>query len=79
MNKKFWVVVVLFGLFLVWLVVGLVISLGMEKQCFEHGFPNTRITWNYERYCVREVDETEYICKLEDVKSEKCDFDWIGE
>lgn len=39
-----------------------------EPVCSSAGYPDTYISFTLQRYCVREVNETEYLVPLEDVK-----------
>ena len=61
---------------LVWLIGIVGVSATTDKLCAEHGWPSPSVQWNYDRYCEREINETEYICPLEDVLADSCVLDF---
>ena len=50
--------------FLVWSA----FTLSVEQQCLSHGWKEGRVTWNLERYCIREENEYEITRLLSDIK-----------
>ena len=62
---------VVFVVVLVVLVVSVVLPLSLRADaiCVEHGWPSGILTWKLEAYCMREVNETEYVLPLERVRA----------
>lgn len=60
------------GVFAAVLVVA-IIALGVVEaitaaQCTERGWPDHRITITFHRYCVRRVDQTDVVARLDTLK-----------
>ena len=68
--------VTLVGILLVWVVVMLPFVVHAEKICAEHAWPSGEVQYNLDMSCTREINETEYICPLEDVLAGTCVFDY---
>lgn len=54
--------------FVVFIFVYVGLSLDLSAQCAEMGWPEYRITWNLEKYCVKRVNQTDYIKLLSEIK-----------
>ena len=59
-----------------WLLVMTPFIVQADKVCAENGWPTAEVQYNLDQYCVREIDETEYICLLDDVLADACVFDY---
>ena len=46
------------------------------QVCAEHGWPTGTLYFNMDKYCTREINETEYICPLEMVVANECVFEY---
>ena len=74
-EKVLWSVVVALLLLLGYMLFGMLpVSLYAERICLEHNYPKSSTTWNFQNYCVRTVDQTEYVCSLDEVISNSCRF-----
>lgn len=51
------------------LVVYTPLSAVTSEKCADHGFPSAKVEWNLERYCVTEVDETEYVVPVDEAQA----------
>ena len=54
-------------LFMVFVCVYGAIMLDTEQQCLSHGWRDYEVTWNLEKYCIKEIDETEHTIPLSEV------------
>jgi hypothetical protein len=43
-----------------------------ERVCLQNGYPHSYITWKFEMSCGRTVNQTEYVCPLDDVIANSC-------
>ena len=68
--------VALVGLLLLWVVVMLPFIAHTGKVCAEHSWPHGEVQYNLDKYCIREINETEYICPLDEVMAGTCVFDY---
>ena len=48
------------------------LSIYSSNSCLDYGYPKSFITWNFETKCGRIVNQTEYVCSLNDIKSGEC-------
>jgi len=51
-------------------------SLHVGQVCAKHGWPTGNLYFNMDKYCIREINETEYICPLETVVANECVFEY---
>ena len=65
-------------LIMVLLVVGLVYSLmlgiasaKLEKKCLLYGWKDYSVTWDFQKYCIREENEYEIVKPLEEIINTK--------
>lgn len=78
-EKVLFSVIGVLVLLLGYLLFGLLpVSLYAERICLEHNYPKSSTTWNFQNYCVRTVEQTEYVCSLDEVISNSCRFE-IGD
>lgn len=67
-----WTVVISLVLVVFFFVVMFPVAVTTSAECLEYGFPHHSVTWKFEKYCMREVDETEYVCTLVDIRNGDC-------
>jgi hypothetical protein len=48
------------------------INIYVESQCLKHGFPDSNTTWSFKGYCTREINNTQYVCRLSEITSDSC-------
>jgi hypothetical protein len=42
-------------------------SARLKAACLQAGYPAKELTWNFERYCVKRVDQTDIVIRLDDL------------
>jgi len=48
------------------------VSIHADNVCLQNGYPHSYIQFPYEIKCGRIVNQTEYVCSLDDVLSNSC-------
>lgn len=38
------------------------------KFCLSHGYANSEVTWDYSRYCINRINQTDVVVPIEKVK-----------
>jgi hypothetical protein len=46
-----------------------VISLRTDAACLKHGWPGSSVTWNFNKYCIKRVNQTDVVISLSDLES----------
>ncbi len=57
--------------FLIWMFSLAGYDMRVQTNCARNGYPSNITTWNYKAYCIRIVEQTEYVVPLEDVLSQE--------
>jgi hypothetical protein len=42
----------------------------LENQCAAAGYPSSKVTWTFDRYCIKRVDQTDVVVPLGEVEEE---------
>lgn len=40
----------------------------LGAECLRHGYPRAEVTWNFEQYCTKRVDQTDVVVPIEAVR-----------
>lgn len=57
-----------FAALLGWTVAMAVEETRTERACMERGFPGASVTWNFDAYCIRRVNQTDSVVALRKLK-----------
>jgi len=63
-DIKFFIAVLLTICFIVWIGLQVLLDFSTQATCLAYGWKDSRVTWNFKRYCVREEDEWEVVKPL---------------
>lgn len=44
----------------------LVVETQTKSVCLQRGYPGSSVTWNFHRYCIKRVDQTDVVVPLEE-------------
>jgi hypothetical protein len=71
-EKVLWSIVIALCVYMLLLIGYIPFSLYADKACVENGYPESKVTWNLQMYCTRTIEQTEYVCPLDDVLANSC-------
>lgn len=57
------VLVVLSWLF-IFSVVHAIVGMTADKQCLKYGFPSSSVSWSFQRYCIKRINQTDSVVPL---------------
>jgi len=58
-DIKFFLITLLVVSLIAWFAMQIVADFSTQATCLKYGWKDHAVTWNFERYCIREEDEFE--------------------
>lgn len=56
------------GIFLVYCVAQVIVSSSADAKCARHGWPSSSVTWNFDKYCVKRINQTDSVIPMENLR-----------
>jgi hypothetical protein len=50
-----------------WAITIAIVTMPMKSICLTHGYPESQFTWNFIGYCVRTVNQTQYVVPISSI------------
>ena len=51
-----------------WLFLQVVVGVTTEQACFRLGYPHSGVSYTFERYCIKRVDQTDMVVPLRQLR-----------